>query len=93
MSTRHITPGSVSWPLVEAGFWMRAGFAGAATALIAPALLVGGDVVPTTAAALVAGGVALAVFAYRRTRRVLDAADAPARRATPRAAGAKPIAA
>ena len=91
MSTRSIAPGSVSWPLVEAGLWMRAGIAGAGTALIAPALLLGGDAAPTTAAALVVGGVAVAVFAYRRTCRALDAADAPARRATPRAPGAKPI--
>ncbi len=64
-------PGALPWSVVESGLWMRAGIAGAGVALVAPALVAGGEASLAGGAAAFAAGAALAVFSYRRTRGLL----------------------
>jgi hypothetical protein len=61
----------VSWPLLKASLWMRAGIGGAGTALVAPALIATGEATPATGVLALAAGAALAAWAWRRTMRLL----------------------
>ena len=61
----------VSWPLLKASLWMRAGIGGAGTALVAPALIATGEATPAAGVLALAGGAALAAWAWRRTMRLL----------------------
>ena len=64
-------PGALPWSVFESGLWLRAGIAGAGAALVAPALVAGGEASLAGGAAAFAAGAALAVFSYRRTRGLL----------------------
>jgi len=64
-------PGALPWSVFESGLWMRAGVAGAGMALIAPGLVAGGEASPMVGFVAFVAGAALAVFAYRRVRRLL----------------------
>jgi hypothetical protein len=65
--------GAIPWPVFESGLWMRAGIAGAAVAVAAPALAFTGEASPLAALVALVAGACVAVFSYRRTRKLLGA--------------------
>jgi hypothetical protein len=72
-STSFRNRAAIPWPVFEAGLWIRAGISGAAVALVSPAMAFNGEVSPMTGAIALAAGALVAVFAYRRTRKLLGA--------------------
>jgi len=64
-------PGALPWSVFESGLWMRTGIAGASVALLAPALVASGEASLAGGAAAFAAGAGLAMFSYRRIRRLL----------------------
>ena len=58
--------------LFACGLWLRIGFVGACVALAGIVALFGGDGTPLSALTLAAGGVALAVFGWRRAYAAVD---------------------
>ena len=73
---QYIDPATL-WALTRAGLWMRVGFVGASVAALGLVQLFGGTG-SLGNVALVAGGVALTMYAWQRTTRILDRADAAA---------------
>jgi hypothetical protein len=70
-------PGSESArALVASGLWLRAGFVGASAFLGGLSLLFGDEMHPVLALALAIGGGILASYAWRRSKAILDRADA-----------------
>lgn len=65
----------ISWPVVASGLWLRAAFVGAAFAAYGAASVIAGEIALAPALGLLAVGGALATFALRRSRQVLDAAE------------------
>jgi len=61
--------------LAACGLWLLAGFVGASILVASLLPLVGGQAMPLSAFASAFGGGALAVFAWRRARIVLDGAN------------------
>lgn len=70
-----------SGQLVEIGLWIRLGLSGGMMAAASPFLVLAGDVPVGGAALACAAGTALAMFAWRRTKKLLGAADAGERAA------------
>jgi hypothetical protein len=66
----HVRP-HVSWPLLKASLWMRAGIGGAGAALVAPALIATGEATPAAGVLALAGGAVVAAWAWHRTKRLL----------------------
>ena len=62
--------------LVVCGLWLRAGFIGASALMAGLMMLFGGEGNPALAIALAAAGGILAPYAWRRSRAVLERADA-----------------
>lgn len=65
----------ISWPVIASSLWLRAAFVGAALAAYGLASVIAGELTLAPALGLVAAGGALATFALRRSRQVLDAAE------------------
>ena len=75
--------GPLSWSLVAAGLWIRAGIAGAGVAVVSPALVATGEASFPVAALLMAAGAALAWLAWHRTHVLLGDDEAvPSARGT-----------
>ena len=74
--------------LLVCGLWMRAGFVGASATAIGIIQFFQNEWSPLTAMSTAAGGVALAVFSWRRAHAALSNREMPARlrSATPAAA-------
>ena len=78
----------VSGALLRSGLWLRGGVIGAGTAILGVMLLASGEAEIGRALVMMAGGVLLAVYALRRSWRLLDAQDGavePANRPSPAA--------
>ena len=63
--------------LVESGLWLRIGFIGASGLAAGIIQLLGGEVRPISALALVVGGGVLATLSWRRAGAILEAAEKP----------------
>jgi len=61
--------------VVAFGMWLRAGFVGASAVAVGLIQLSSGEVKPLSALALATGGLALAIFSWRRARMSLDGLD------------------
>jgi hypothetical protein len=62
--------------IVASGFWLRVGYIGVTAAVISTIVFFNGDASLAKALAGVLGGGAVAAFAWRRSWRALDRADA-----------------
>ena len=74
----QLPSGESARALVACGLWLRAGFIGASALVAGLMLLFTGESTPAVAIGLAVGGGLLAPYAWRRSRAILERADAAA---------------
>lgn len=73
----HVEPWSsssrerLSWPMLKASLWIRAGIAAAGAAILGPVMIGTGEASLAGGGLAFIGGAALSVYAWRRTMRLL----------------------